>query len=114
MHITRYDNEKYSCQCNTPITDDYETLMDSDWVCPICGEKVLIEINIPDTQNFTVIRKRADEIVSGDLVFYYVDYQIHQVYNAERDNRKKNNTYICLKEFGGVSFPNEEYLECFL
>ncbi|EPL8211990.1 hypothetical protein ACRAOD_19885 [Raoultella ornithinolytica] len=66
QHVSRITGEIYQCpgNGNTQVYDDIKT----DWKCPDCGEYIHICAQSPTGEKATFIRKRADEVVKGDLV----------------------------------------------
>lgn len=108
-----YSGETYSCVCGRPVEEGYYELMDFDWVCPVCGEKIRIDIKDEENDQ-TVIRKQAKEIEAWDHMLVHPSSILYRVYSASSDTREKGKIFISLKGYGSISVNEDDYVECLL
>ncbi|QAR46938.1 hypothetical protein EQG67_14765 [Kosakonia cowanii] len=108
--VIRIAGEIYQClgNGNPQAYDDVKI----DWKCPDCGEYIQICAQSSNGEKATFIRKRADEVVKGDLVKPQ-DGTMAQFNKVKGITEKDDGTLVFgLEGLGVRSFEPDAWITC--
>lgn len=103
-------NETYKC---TICEIEYDKgQIDYNWICPSCGEFILIQSYDEETSNTVeFIRKRADQLEHGDYIYYFgEEYRIKGI--TILNGKKTGMVRIGLENFGTKEVDINECMNC--
>lgn len=108
--VTRIPGEIYQCPSNgnPQAHEDVK----ADWKCPDCGKYIQICAQSSTGEKATFIRKRADEVVKGDMVKPQggAMTQFNKVKGiTEKDDGK---LIFGLEELGARAFEPDQWITC--
>ena len=101
----------YCCwECNKSFTrDELKINGKVVWKCPDCNENIFVYVEDKDW-NYVFIRKYADEIEKGDLVYLSQTGQSHEVLNEPEEINGK--IKVALKGHTVVKIPEDNWVDC--
>lgn len=108
--VNRLPVEKYTCpECDAEFTSNE---VRNSWRCPTCKGFIQIWAHDPKTDvKITLIRKRGDEIESGDMV--HLPWQLTKdCYRVLGTSKVQNMIGIGLKDYGQYRVEPDEAINC--